>query len=70
MDIEGADFAVEDFLDCLTPQMPRLARLDRVQKEELALARYTLFAIRQSTPGSECAALIFARCCDLRRLLE
>ena len=58
VDIEGGDLAVEGFLRDLTANLPPLARLDRLRKEELALVGYTSFAIRQSMGGREHSALI------------
>lgn len=69
IDIEGAGQAVDVFLGRLNAQLPPLARVDRMQTDEMPLAGYEAFRICESTSEAERTALVLpdiATCGDCR----
>jgi hydrogenase maturation protein HypF len=73
MEIEGPAEIVNDFLDRLPAEMPPLARLEKIEREELELVGEEGFEVRSSTLGRREGALVppdAALCEDCRREME
>jgi hydrogenase maturation protein HypF len=73
MEIEGSADRIDEFFDRLTAELPPLARLDRVDREELPPMRERGFEVRTSTLGQRQGALVppdAVLCADCRREME
>ena len=70
MEIEGPAEVVNEFLDCLPAELPPLARLERIEREELEPLGEEGFDVRSSTLGRREGALVppdAVLCDDCRR---
>jgi hydrogenase maturation protein HypF len=73
MEIEGPPDKIDEFLDLLTTQLPPLARLDKIEKEEQEALGEQGFEVRTSTVGQRQGALVppdAVLCEDCRREME
>jgi hydrogenase maturation protein HypF len=73
MEIEGPAGGIDEFFDRLATGLPPLARLDRVDREELPVLGEHGFEVRSSTLGQRQGALVppdAVLCADCRREME
>jgi hydrogenase maturation protein HypF len=73
MEIEGPAAMIDEFFDRLETDLPPLARLDRVDREELPTVGESGFEVRTSTLGRRQGALVppdAVLCADCRREME
>ncbi len=73
MEIEGPADRIDEFFDRLATGLPPLARLDRVERQELPVLGERGFEVRSSTLGQRQGALVppdAVLCADCRREME
>ena len=73
MQIEGPEQVVKDFLERLPAELPPLARLDKVEQQEMKPIGEEDFEVRSSTLGRREGALVppdAVLCDDCRREME
>jgi hydrogenase maturation protein HypF len=73
IEVEGGEEGVEEFVDRLSAELPPLARLDRVEREDLDPLGESDFEVRTSTLGKREGALVppdAVLCDDCRREMD